>query len=35
VFYIHIAPNHGRVLLIGIWRKPVSSDLQFAVQQVA
>jgi len=34
VFYVHIAPNNGRVLLIGIWRKPAAT-MEFAARQVA
>ena len=35
VFYVHIAPNHGRVLLIGIWQKPAPATLQFTAHRAA
>lgn len=39
VFYVHIAPDHaannGRVLLIGIWHKPVSPNLHLRATRAA
>jgi len=35
VFYIHISPLNGRVLLIGIWQKPAERSLSQPACQVA
>jgi hypothetical protein len=35
VFYVHISPANGRVLLIGIWHKPVEPCLSQTAHQAA
>lgn len=35
VFYVHISPGNGRVLLIGIWPKSSISAMSFHLTQVA
>ena len=35
VFYVHISPSNGRVLLIGIWPKSSVSAMNFHAAQVA
>jgi hypothetical protein len=35
VFYVHISPNNGRVLLIGIWPKSCASAMNFHATRVA
>jgi hypothetical protein len=35
VFYVHISPLNGRVLLIGIWQKPAEPCLSQTASQVA
>ena len=35
VFYVHISPLNGRVLLIGIWQKPAEPCLSEPAHQVA
>jgi hypothetical protein len=35
VFYVHISPVNGRVLLIGIWPKTAISAMSFHATKVA
>jgi hypothetical protein len=35
VFYLHISPANGRVLLIGIWHKSAEPAMTFHAAQVA
>jgi len=35
VFYVHISPANGRVLLIGIWPKSAISAMSFNATQAA
>jgi hypothetical protein len=35
VFYVHISPLNGRVLLIGIWQKLAEPCLSHSARQVA